>query len=319
MRKKSKFFIIIVIFVILTSLALTPKLSSTTVYANQFLSRNYIYTSIRKESINVDGGKRTFLIYIPSGYQRETTPLPVVMVFHGMLANSKMIMNYTKYNLLAEKYNFIAVYPQKSTWYDWDLKTMGKNKEVGFVNKLIDYMIINYKIDKSRIYGTGYSSGADLCMLLACKLPDKFAAFATVDGSMKKSFISDGSPQKPVPILMINGTNDFFNKWKGGGDRLSVNDSIKFWKNFNKCEANQQETLFPHKNNRNNHTTAKLIKNNNCQDNTEVSLLEIDRGGHTWPGEQYPYLFLKPFEGRTNFDVKANDIIFEFFNRHILK
>jgi polyhydroxybutyrate depolymerase len=44
----------------------------------------------------------------------------------------------------------------------------------------------------------------------------------------------------------------------------------------------------------------------------EVILVEIEGGGHTWPGKQ-PLLGLI---GRSTQDISANDMIWEFFHRH---
>lgn len=312
MKKKTKIFILIGIFIILICVALAAKLIQNTTYANVELPQGVI-----KEAITVNGDKRTFLIYLPSKY-KTTMLLPVVMIFHGTVADGRKIMNYTKYNISAEKYNFIAVYPEKSDFYDWDLKQAEKSKDVKFISQLIDYLTIKYKADKSRIYEAGYSSGADLSMLLACTLPNKIAAFAPVGGNMRKHFLPGCQFKKPVSLLMINGTSDMYDKWDGGGDRLSVKDSLKYWETRDKCSTSKQETVFPHIKGYDNSTTAKLIIKNNCPDKAEVSLLEIDGGGHTWPGAPTNPK-IETFQGKTNYDINANDILFNFFSRHKLR
>ena len=46
----------------------------------------------------------------------------------------------------------------------------------------------------------------------------------------------------------------------------------------------------------------------------EIILVEIDGGGHTWPGVTPPVRFI----GKSTKDVSANDMIWEFFQRHRL-
>jgi len=46
-----------------------------------------------------------------------------------------------------------------------------------------------------------------------------------------------------------------------------------------------------------------------------VILYVIDGGGHTWPGRQWPV----PLLGRSTRDVAANDLIWEFFQKHPMK
>jgi polyhydroxybutyrate depolymerase len=46
----------------------------------------------------------------------------------------------------------------------------------------------------------------------------------------------------------------------------------------------------------------------------EFVLVQIDGGGHTWPGEEPPVGFI----GKSTQDVVANDMMWEFFRRHSL-
>jgi polyhydroxybutyrate depolymerase len=46
----------------------------------------------------------------------------------------------------------------------------------------------------------------------------------------------------------------------------------------------------------------------------EVVLYRIEGGGHTWPGQPPPNAFL----GKSTMNIVANDLIWEFFERHSL-
>jgi polyhydroxybutyrate depolymerase len=51
------------------------------------------------------------------------------------------------------------------------------------------------------------------------------------------------------------------------------------------------------------------------RDGSEVVLIEIEGGGHTWPG-------MKPIVemlGPSTMDISANDLMWEFFQKHPLK
>ena len=45
---------------------------------------------------------------------------------------------------------------------------------------------------------------------------------------------------------------------------------------------------------------------------SEVVLIKINNGGHTWPGRDMKLAIL----GKTTKDISANDLIWEFFQRH---
>jgi polyhydroxybutyrate depolymerase len=51
------------------------------------------------------------------------------------------------------------------------------------------------------------------------------------------------------------------------------------------------------------------------EDGAEVVLVEIEGGGHTWPGKRPPVDFI----GRSTMDISANDMIWDFFERHPMK
>ena len=51
------------------------------------------------------------------------------------------------------------------------------------------------------------------------------------------------------------------------------------------------------------------------KDGSEVVLIEIENGGHTWPG-------MKPIVaqlGESTMDISANDLMWEFFQKHPMK
>ena len=51
------------------------------------------------------------------------------------------------------------------------------------------------------------------------------------------------------------------------------------------------------------------------RDGSEVVLVVIEGGGHTWPGKKPTAAVL----GRSTLNVSANDLMWEFFQKHQLK
>ena len=52
-----------------------------------------------------------------------------------------------------------------------------------------------------------------------------------------------------------------------------------------------------------------------ADDGSEVVLIEIENGGHTWPGMK-PIVALL---GESTMDISANDLMWEFFQKHPMK
>ena len=53
----------------------------------------------------------------------------------------------------------------------------------------------------------------------------------------------------------------------------------------------------------------------NGKEGAEVVLIVIEEGGHTWPGEKPPVGFI----GKSAKNISANDLMWEFFEKHKLK
>ncbi|MDX1470717.1 MAG: PHB depolymerase family esterase, partial [Flavobacteriaceae bacterium] len=132
---------------------------------------------------------REYILHIPTNYNEQET-YPLLLNFHGYGSNATQHMQYSRFNDLADRENFIVVYPEgtmledKTHWNVGGWTLASKVDDVSFVNALIDKLASDYKVDKSRIYATGMSNGGYMSFLLACQLSDKIAAIASVTGSM---------------------------------------------------------------------------------------------------------------------------------------
>ena len=105
---------------------------------------------------------------------------------------------------------------------------------------------------------------------------------------------------------MAKGKAPAFMKLKG------VDDSIQTWVKLNGCdEKPETDTLSKDgdemKVNRKTYSGGK--------DGSEVVLIVIEAGGHTWPGMSPPIGFM----GKSAKNISANDLIWEFFQKHPMK
>ena len=51
------------------------------------------------------------------------------------------------------------------------------------------------------------------------------------------------------------------------------------------------------------------------KDDSEVVMIIIEEGGHTWPGQEPPVGFI----GKSAMNISANDLMWEFFKKHSMK
>jgi polyhydroxybutyrate depolymerase len=188
---------------------------------------------------------------------------------------------------------------------------------VGYVAKLLDDLATVVNVDPKRVFATGMSNGAMMCYRLAAELSDRIAAIAPVAGTMA---IENCQPRRPVPVLHFHGTKDGLVLFGGPDERipknlkfLSVEDSIRAWVKANGCPETPVVADLPdiaHEG-----TTVRRKTYGPGKHGSEVILYVIEGGGHTWPGRDPRF----PFLGKSTRDILANDLIWEFFQKHTMK
>jgi polyhydroxybutyrate depolymerase len=288
----------------------------------------------QKSSLIHDNLKRTFKVFTPSSINKSMRN-PLVIALHGRGGNGESMILVTRkgFNKLAERDQFIVVYPDgiEQNWNDGRKDQEANDRahrenidDVGFISGLIDLMIRDYNSDPKRIYITGISNGAIMSYRLACELSTKITAIAPVDGNIPYALDPDCFPSGRVSVLAINNMNDPLVPYEGGniyghfhrvnlGKVLSADESISFWVRRNLCSTVPVVTEEPDRD-PDDGTRVLRKQYTNESDGTEVILYAIEGGGHTWPGG-FQYL-PEWLIGKTSRDIDANEIIWSFFKRH---
>ena len=92
----------------------------------------------------------------------------------------------------------------------------------------------------------------------------------------------------------------------------SVEETIQIWVKLNGCPAEPKITDMP--DTAHDGTTVKKQVYGPGTDGAEVVLFSIEGAGHTWPDMQPPVGFI----GKSTKNISANDLLWEFFQRHPL-
>ncbi len=271
---------------------------------------------IAREAINDtiihDGLERTFILYVPDTYTPGTAA-PLVFNFHGYTSSAYEQMLYGDFRPIADSAGFIIVHPMgtkdASGNTHWNVGWGGSTvDDVGFTNALIDSISASYNIDSTRIYCTGMSNGGFMSYKLACESSDRFAAMASVTGSMNKGQPDICFPQHPVPVMEIHGTADFIVPYNGADWIESVEDVLAFWSDFNNCNGDPEITMMPDLD-PNDGSTVEHHVYSDGDNGVKVEHFKVINGGHTWPGSQYGGF-------GTNYDIDASVEIWKFFSRY---
>jgi polyhydroxybutyrate depolymerase len=268
--------------------------------------------------------ERSYLVHVPKKYKSETRT-PVVLVFHGAGTNARMMVPFCQMNKKSDEAGFITVYPHGTgaagiflTWNAGGVHgrmAEGKADDVKFVGSLLEDLGTVVNVDPKRVYATGMSNGGMMCYRLSAELSDRIAAIAPVAGTMA---IDEAKPNRPVPVMHFHGTADRIVPFGGPKSTpkfltfKSVEETVKIWAKINGCQEGPVVEKLEDKAEDGTTVTKKtyIPKENGA----EVILVEIEGGGHTWPGVEPPVGFI----GKSTKDISANDIIWEFFQRHRL-
>jgi polyhydroxybutyrate depolymerase len=266
------------------------------------------------------GRKRSYFVHVPGGREPQT-PLPVVLALHGATMNGPMMAWFSGLNRKADAAGFLAVYPNgtgKHSSFTWNggngLPPSNPVDDVAFIDALLDDLLRAYPVDTRQIYATGMSNGAVMAYRLAAELAGRIAAIAPVAGSVG---VEVGRPKRPVSVLHFHGTKDEFIPFPGGRgaksatgtNHRSVEESIRAWVKANGCVETPKTDVLSEGGDGMRVTRQTYGAG---RDGAEVVLVVIESGGHTWPGQKSPARMLGP----STLSVSANDLMWEFFQRH---
>ncbi|HZZ77323.1 MAG TPA: PHB depolymerase family esterase [Gemmataceae bacterium] len=267
---------------------------------------------------------RTYLVHVPKGYDPRK-PTPVVLALHGAAMDGSMMVWFSGLNKKSDEAGFIVAYPSGTgvgpfrTWNAGGFTgkmAEGRADDVAFIRKLLDDLGTVVKVDEKRVYACGMSNGGMMCYRLAAELSDRIAAIAPVAGTIA---IDESKPKRPVPVIHFHGTKDTFIPFEMAKGKTpafmklkGVEESVQTWVKLNGCNKKPKTETISKDGDKMKVTRTTYSGGKN---GAEVVLVVIEEGGHTWPGQQPPVGFI----GKSAMNVSANDLMWEFFQRHNLK
>ncbi len=260
-------------------------------------------TNTRKCSFTHNGVLREYYVFTPSSYTPSSNS-PLLFVFHGYGSSATNILYYSNFQGLAEQDGYILVYPQGSllngvTHWNVGGWTVGSTvDDVSFTEDIIDIIANEYYINTDRIYSTGMSNGGYMSYGLACN-STKFAAIASVTGSMTPEIDNNCAPDHPTPILQIHGLQDFTVLYTGAVWSLSIPDVMEYWSSFNTCDEEASTII----NDLNDGSYILFDSYQNCSNSVGVELILHSTMGHTWPSIN-------------NHSISATEQIWSFFGKY---
>jgi len=171
-----------------------------------------------------------FLLFVPKGYDQTTQEWPLLIFIHGAGAVGDNPDELRKAGLpfyldKKEDFPFIVISPQipRDPMYGLDA-----------LEALVDDATHQLRIDKNRIYLTGWSMGGSAAWGWAIAQPHTFAAIAPLSASWDKA--EDGCALKDLPVWVFHGEHDDATPPKSDQDMVEA---------VNSCGGHAKLTILP--------------------------------------------------------------------------
>ena len=179
-------------------------------------------------------GTRDYWLYVPAAAGANR---PLIVFLHGCIQTAEQAASATRLNQLADRYRFVAVYPQQNVttgssapaadgngegcwnWFLPDDQQRGKG-EPATIAGITEQVVQAQHIDRRRVYVEGVSAGADMSTIMGATYPDVYAAVGSwagcaygtcsdVDGELTHRAMDTRARQ--VPMFVVQGTADTLN------------------------------------------------------------------------------------------------------------
>jgi poly(hydroxyalkanoate) depolymerase family esterase len=161
--------------------------------------------------------------------------MPLVVVLHGCTQSADVMRQLTRFDQLAEKRGFIAVFPEQSSsanstscWnFFQDANIHRGSGEPSLIAGITNLMQQRYSVDPKRIYVAGLSAGGAMASVMGATYPDVFAAIGVGSGceyaataacagyqsadpaqAAKAAYAEMGQKARPMPVIAFQGDKD---------------------------------------------------------------------------------------------------------------
>ena len=288
------------------------------------------------ETIEVGGVSRTYRRFVPSA---QNGPVPVVVDLHGLLETIDIERAVTQFEALAQSEGFVVLTPQGlGTPPGWDQTQSRANKDIPFINAMLDQVESSVCVDTARVYAAGISNGGMMSALLACYEPQQFAAIGLVSGILHPK---DCDASRPVPMVIFWGKDDPTLPYCGGvgpgilallrGTPVAsapppkcppdndlgfppVEDVVASWAKSDGCGTDPAHASVAQ------HVDRRTYPG--CSNGASVQFYVIVDGGHAWPGSKVMEAIngtaAAALVGHTTDEIDATKLIWQFFQRYAI-
>lgn len=278
---------------------------------------------------------RSYIRYVPEGLDADQ-PAPMVIDFPAYSPASLqerfsgLTLPDANGDVLADEMGAVVVTPEPvngaGALLTWNyVGTEGWTDDQAFTTDVLDDVQGTVCIDEDRVLATGFAVGAVFASIYTCDHADRVTVLATVAGLYSPE---DCDPSRAVPVISIHGTGDRFVPYDGSvgsgpaglgltpetiaglvfmTERPGAEASSAAWADHDGCATEPDVSAV------NDQVTRQQWTG--CAEGSDVELITIDGGEHTWPGSVGMDAYVDLL-GPVSDAVDANDLIWTFFDAH---
>ncbi len=285
------------------------------------------YETVQADSLQIGEYSRSFLYHKPANVSNKPK---LLFVLHGSGGSGKLITQFTEHwfsKLADAQGDVIVVYPNgyKNHWnecrkeanFEANLLNIDDNT---FFEKMIEYFVQKYGINKKQVFVVGHSNGGHEVFKLAKERPQLFKKYVAISASLPIPSNDDcEARQKPVSMMVINGTGDKTNPYQGGevvmtggakrGSVISTDETMAYWANLAHEDFSKATKFdFPDTDKEDGTTATQFTLKNRKYD---IRLIKVENGGHVLsvPTKTPPPAMI----GKAIRDINMAQVVFDFF------
>jgi len=241
---------------------------------------------LERRKIRVGNAEREFFINIPNSIKGK--PSPVVFALHGGASKSGLAMHLkADYTLLGAKEGYVTVYPSGVNGWNIGSHAMYSVKrrtsdadDVGFFRAMFDTLIEEKIADPEQIYVTGGSNGGVMTMNLVCQLADRIAGAGVLVATLPRAAEATWpKPSRPIPIIIMLGTEDPMKPWSGNRDQMSAEETVAFWRKQNGSASAGKKWSLPDRD----PSDGCRVFAERWEGKAPVLFYTLEGHGHGWP------------------------------------
>jgi len=221
----------------------------------------------RQESIAVGDDERVVDLFVPA--MPAGTDAPLLVLLHASGESPFVMASESHAGELAARAGVIVALPP-APGRRWDATVSSGDPitpsgDATYILGLIDRLAVDLPVDAGRVFVAGFSVGAVMSERMACQFADRVTAVALNAGA---PWSDECAPSRPVPILVMHGTEDSTFRIGLAGQVVAR------WRAADRCTGEPVVTRLS--------DIATSERNDDCADGAAVQFVRYQGAGHRW-------------------------------------